>query len=221
MQIFILLGAPGVGKGTNAKLLCDTGEFEQYSTGQTFRDEIAVGSDLGTTVTRFMDSGELVPDEIVVEVAASYLTKKKEAGANGVLLDGFPRTVPQAEALERTLADLDLPLSGVVVLEAPEELLLARLTGRRCCRSCPAIFHLEFAPPKKDGVCDQCGGELYQRDDDSIETVRNRLVVYEEKTAPLVDFYTTRGCLGTAPVINDDDLNMKKIRAVMAVCLAK
>lgn len=220
MQIFILLGAPGAGKGTNAQPLCDSGEFEQYSTGQTFREEIAAGSELGLKVKSYMDAGDLVPDEVVVEVAANYLKRKKETGAKGILLDGFPRTVPQAEALEKTLAALELSLTGAIVLTAPEELILSRLTGRRCCRGCPATFHVEILKPKVDGVCDQCGGVLYQRDDDSAETVRNRLAVYEEKTAPLVNFYDSRNKLGTVMVTNEIPSNTKKIRAAMAGIVA-
>ena len=147
MKIFILLGAPGVGKGTNSAAICADGEFEQYSTGQTFRDEIAAGSEIGKRVKAFMDNGDLVPDELVVEVVENYLKRKKNENVYGIFLDGFPRTVPQAESLEKILAKLELKLSGAIILEANQELLLARLTGRRCCRNCSAIFHLEFAVP--------------------------------------------------------------------------
>ena len=143
-----------------------------------------------------LEIGALVPDEIVVEVAATYLERKKKEGCSGVLLDGFPRTLPQAEALDETLDTLGLPITGAVLMDADRELIVTRLTGRRVCKSCGDTFHVVNIPPKVEGVCDACGGDLEHRKDDSVETVQARLEVYDEQTAPLIAFYDAKGLLG-------------------------
>ena len=212
MKIYILLGPPGAGKGTYAKPLCKEYGFEQYSTGQVFRDEMAAETPLGLKVESYLSTGSLVPDEIVVEVAANYLKNKKKEGCNGMLLDGFPRTVPQAEALEKTLNELDLPLTGAVLLDADWDLLITRLTGRRVCKGCGATYHIVNIPPKVEGICDNCGGPLHQREDDSSETVKNRLDIYEEQTAPLIAFYESKGLLSRTQMSGDFADDYRQIR---------
>lgn len=217
MKIFILLGPPGVGKGTNAKPLCKNFGFVQYSTGQVFREEIAAQSPLGLKVKEYLDSGALVPDDIVVEVAAGYLAQKKAEGCSGVLLDGFPRTVPQAEALEKTLSSLNLPLTGAILLDADEGLLVRRLTGRRVCRGCDATYHVVRIPPKVEGVCDVCSGELYQRKDDHPDTVKDRLKVYHELTEPLIEFYESRNALERTDLNGDVADDYRQVTAAMGI----
>lgn len=217
MQIYILLGAPGVGKGTVAEVLCEGDDYYQLSTGQLFRDEIAAESELGLEVKGYIDKGELVPDATVVNVAAKAISEKI-GKVKGVFLDGFPRTVPQAEALDATLDGLDEKLTGTIVLSADEDLLITRLVERRMCRGCGALFNLRYAPPKKEGVCDQCGGELYQRSDDSEKTVRNRLEVYEEQTQPLVDFYAETGRVKKIHLDNDLKRTLDAVYSFMAEC---
>lgn len=186
----ILLGPPGAGKGTQAKMLVEKYGIPQISTGDILRATIASGSELGRKVQGFVSSGGLVPDDLVVTVLVDRL---KDADCrNGFILDGFPRTVGQAESLEKSLTAMNAPLSGCISITVPEHDLMARLTGRRICRACSSSFHLTFSPPAKAGVCDRCQGELYQRKDDSEEVITHRLQVYNEQTAPLIAFYQTR-----------------------------
>ncbi len=189
----ILLGPPGAGKGTQAKRLIERYGIPQISTGDILRAAVREGTELGKKAKQYMDAGQLVPDEVVIGIIRERL---KEADcAKGFILDGFPRTVPQAEALKGVLSDLGQALDHVVSIEVPDEDLVERLTGRRTCRTCGAMYHVKFNPPKQEGVCDKCGGELYQRDDDREETIRARLKVYHDQTAPLVEFYTKEGLL--------------------------
>jgi len=189
------LGPPGAGKGTQARELAREWNVPHVATGDMLREAAAAGTPLGREAKGYMDRGALVPDEVIIRMIAERLAKP-DARA-GVLLDGFPRTIAQAEALERLLKDLGQPLERVVYFDVSEPELLRRLTGRRVCRNCQTAFHLVSAPPKTAGVCDRCGGELYQRDDDSEATVRNRLGVYARQTAPLLDWYRARGLLGS------------------------
>ena len=189
----ILLGPPGAGKGTQAKRLIERYGIPQISTGDILRAAVREGTELGKKAKQYMDAGQLVPDEVVIGIIRERL---KEADcAKGFILDGFPRTVPQAEALKSVLAELGQALDHVVSIEVPDEDLVERLTGRRTCRKCGAMYHVKFTPPKQEGVCDKCGGELYQRDDDKEETIRARLKVYHDQTAPLVEFYNEEGLL--------------------------
>ncbi|MDA8066859.1 MAG: adenylate kinase [Thermaerobacter sp.] len=186
----LFLGAPGAGKGTQAALLARRLGVPHLSTGDLFRQAVREGTPLGREAQAYMDRGELVPDAVVVG-----MVRERLQGETGFVLDGFPRTLPQARALEEELAVLAAPLDAAVLLEVPEELILRRLTARRLCRSCGAVYHLEFHPPRIPGRCDRCGGELYQRDDDREETVRRRLEVYRQETAPVAQFYRDRGLL--------------------------
>jgi len=186
------LGPPGAGKGTQARDLAREWNVPHVATGDMLREAAAAGTPLGREAKGYMDRGALVPDDVIIRMIAERLAKP-DARA-GFLLDGFPRTIAQAEALERLLKNLGQPLERVVYFDVSEPELLRRLTGRRVCRNCQTAFHLVSAPPKTAGVCDRCGGELYQRDDDSEATVRNRLGVYGRQTAPLLDWYRSR-CL--------------------------
>lgn len=189
--ILILLGPPGAGKGTQAERLCRELSLPHISTGDLFRANRAEGTELGKRAQEYMDAGQLVPDEVVIDMLFDRVAAEDCAG--GFLLDGFPRTIPQAEALGERL-----PTGASVralALDVPDASLIKRLTGRVTCRECGNIHHLEFSPPQAAGVCDKCSGELYQREDDSVEVVSKRLAVYREQTAPLVEFYTQQGVL--------------------------
>ena len=185
----IFLGPPGVGKGTIAKLVCSDKGIIQISTGDLLRAAIADGSQLGIEAKGYMDAGKLVPDELVIDLLKERITKPD--CENGFILDGFPRTIPQADALGGS----DVKIDNVVNFSAKDETIIQRLSGRRTCKSCGAIFHIENIPPKAEGVCDKCKGELFQRDDDKPEAISKRLEVYREQTAPLIDYYKSRDLL--------------------------
>lgn len=189
----ILLGPPGAGKGTQAKLLAERYRIPHISTGDIFRAAIKEGTPLGTRAKSFLDRGLLVPDEIVIGIVTERLAAPD--CQSGFLLDGFPRTVPQADALDRYLAERKRPLTAAIDLEVETDLLLRRLTGRRVCRACGTPFHVETKRPQVEGQCDACGGELHQRDDDKPETVAERLRVYADQTEPLIAYYERRGLL--------------------------
>jgi adenylate kinase len=189
----IFLGPPGAGKGTQARDLAGEWRVPQIATGEMLREAVAAGTPLGREAKRIMDTGALVPDDVMIGLIADRL-RQADAGA-GFILDGFPRTIAQAEALDRLLKDLGQVLDRVVYFEVAEPELVRRLTGRRLCRRCQTAFHVVSAPPRQPGVCDRCGGELYQREDDSEATVRNRLQVYARQTAPLLDYYRHRNLL--------------------------
>lgn len=191
----ILLGPPGAGKGTQAELLIKKFNIPHISTGDIFRAAIKNGTPLGVEAKRFMDSGQLVPDEVVIGIVKERL--QKDDCLNGFLLDGFPRTIPQAEELEKFLASEGRKVTAVINIEADDELLMKRLTGRRVCRNCAAVYHVENKPSKVSGVCDHCGGEVYLRDDDRPETVKKRLQVYQVQTEPLVNYYKQKKLLLT------------------------
>ncbi|MBN1255675.1 MAG: adenylate kinase [Deltaproteobacteria bacterium] len=189
----ILLGPPGSGKGTQAQKMVERYHIPQISTGDILRGAVKEQTPLGVEAKRYMDQGQLVPDEVVVGIVRERLRGSDCDG--GFILDGFPRTVPQAEALDSTLGEMQRSINHVVSIEVPNEELLKRLTGRRTCRNCGAMYHIIFGPPTKEGICDKCGGELYQRDDDQEETIRARLQVYEEQTAPLIAYYRKKELL--------------------------
>ncbi|MBN2645248.1 MAG: adenylate kinase [Desulfuromonadaceae bacterium] len=189
----ILLGPPGAGKGTQAKLLVQKFAIPQISTGDILRAAVKDGTPMGVKAKSFMDAGGLVPDEVVVGIVKERL--QKDDCSNGFILDGFPRTLPQADALQDTLKSLDKNLDAVISLEVDIEALVERLTGRRSCPACGAGFHVKYEPPKQDGICDKCGAALIQRDDDREETIRNRMQVYQDQTLPLVTYYQQAGLL--------------------------
>ncbi len=191
----IFLGPPGAGKGTQARELARQWSVPQIATGEMLRDAAAAGTPLGREAKRIMDTGALVPDDVMVGLIAERL-HQPDAG-RGFILDGFPRTIAQAEALDHLLKDLGQKLDRVLFFEVAEAELVRRLTGRRLCRRCQSAFHVVSAPPRQEGVCDRCGGELYQRDDDSEATARNRLQVYDRQTSPLLDYYRARHLLTT------------------------
>ncbi|MGD2068371.1 MAG: adenylate kinase [Gemmatimonadota bacterium] len=196
-MIVILLGPPGVGKGTQAVGLADTMGWRHLSTGDLLRAHRREGTSLGARAQEYMDAGELVPDGVILGMVREELD---ELGGGGVVFDGFPRTVPQATALDELLTDLGRRLDRVVVLQADDEVLVKRLSGRRSCPECGAVYNVYSNPPATEGRCDRCGGELVHREDDKPETVRNRLEVYREQTEPLIEFYESHD----APLVGVD-----------------
>ncbi|MEM6531425.1 MAG: adenylate kinase [Myxococcota bacterium] len=194
MMRLVLLGKPGSGKGTQSRSIAEEHRIPAISTGDLIRDAIKEGTELGKRFQSYLAKGELVPDELVVAMVDERLDKPDTS--EGFLLDGFPRTVPQAEALEQLLGDRDMNLDRVIYIKVPDELLIERATGRIICCSCGATFHKTMKPPKKKGICDVCGStEFKQRDDDREDVVRKRVAVYEAETAPLVEFYRGKGVL--------------------------
>ena len=191
----ILMGPPGAGKGTQAEKLVELYQIPHISTGDMFRKAQKDGTELGLKAKEYMEQGQLVPDEVTVGIVRERLA---EADCkDGFLLDGFPRTVQQADALVGILKDLGMALDRVINIEVDKAFLVDRLTGRRVCRTCGATFHVVNKAPKVEGVCDKCGGELYQRNDDKIETVSNRLDVYAAQTAPLIEYYQSKGVMSS------------------------
>ncbi|HID49886.1 MAG TPA: adenylate kinase, partial [Chromatiales bacterium] len=191
----VLIGAPGGGKGTQAKLLVDKFRIPQISTGDLLREAVANGTPLGLRAKAAMDAGQLVSDDIVLGMIRDRLSRPD--ARKGFILDGFPRNIPQAEALDALLAEMGKPLQVSLLIDVPFDILMQRLTGRRTCAACGAIFNVYTSPPRIDGICDNCGGNLVQRADDNEETVINRLRVYEAQTAPLIDYHRKQGILRT------------------------
>jgi adenylate kinase len=189
----VLLGPPGAGKGTQAKLLREKFEACQVSTGDILRKAVADQSPLGKEASAYIKRGDLVPDSVIVKLVAERLREKD--CAPGFILDGFPRTIPQAQSLEGILKKMGLGLQSVLLVEVPHRIIVERLAGRRTCKNCGALYHLNFNPSTRENICDRCGGELLQRDDDREETISARLKVYDNQTAPLVDYYRQRGIL--------------------------
>jgi adenylate kinase len=200
--VMILLGAPGAGKGTYCKELIAKYHTPQISTGDMFRAAVAAGHEVGLRAKAYMDAGQLVPDEVVIQEVRERIAE--DDCKEGFILDGFPRTVVQADALVSLLAERNLHLAVVVSLDVERKVILQRLTGRRMCRSCKqGNFNIYTMPSKKEGICDYCGGELYQRDDDQEAVILNRLKVYEEQTQPLIDYYRQMGMLVSLPFEGD------------------
>ncbi len=202
----ILLGAPGAGKGTVAKMLTNLDGSVQISTGDILRGEVRAGTDLGRQAQAYMDAGDLVPDELILSMMEKRL--QEPDARQGFLLDGFPRTIPQAEALERLLEKLGIALDAAVNIDVPREVILDRLTTRRTCSNpdCQEIYNVKTKPPKQEGVCDKCGSEVIQRADETEEAIKARLDTYEEKTAPLVGFYEREGKLLSCPTSSSEEV---------------
>ncbi len=197
----IMLGAPGAGKGTQAKMIADKYKVPHISTGDIFRANIKNGTELGKKAKEFMDKGQLVPDELTVEILLDRVAQ--DDCKNGYVLDGFPRTIPQADVLDKELTKLGDKVDYAINVDVPDENIIRRMSGRRACLKCGATYHIEHIPPKQEGICDTCGSELVQRDDDKPETVKNRLTVYHEQTQPLIDYYTKKDILKTVDGTKD------------------
>lgn len=210
----ILFGPPGAGKGTQAKKLVDFYGIPQISTGDILRANVGKGTELGFAAKVYMDKGELVPDEVLIGIIKNRL--KEPDCKRGFILDGYPRTVSQADALEVILDEIDKPLDIVLNLEVPHKKLIERISGRLICRNCGASYHRIFNQPKKEGICDICGDEIYQRSDDKEESVQNRLNVYKMQTQPLIDYYLKKGILVTLEGNKDIDEVSEDIKAVLA-----
>ena len=209
----IMLGAPGAGKGTQAKMIASKYEVPHISTGDIFRANIKNGTELGMEAKKYMDQGLLVPDELTVRI---LLDRVAQADcANGYVLDGFPRTIPQAEVLDKALTELGDKIDYAINVEVPDENIIKRMGGRRACLSCGATYHIEHVPPKTEGICDTCGKELVLRDDDKPETVKNRLDVYHKQTQPLIDFYSEKGVMKSV----DGTVDMKDVFAAIVEIL--
>lgn len=201
----IMLGAPGAGKGTQAQMIADKYGIPHISTGDIFRENVKKGTELGLEAKKYMDQGLLVPDELTVKILLDRVAK--DDCKNGYVLDGFPRTIPQAEVLDKAIKELGDKIDYAINVDVPDENIVRRMSGRRACLACGATFHIEHVPPKQEGICDRCGKELVLRDDDKEETVKNRLDVYHKQTQPLIDFYTKQGVLKTV----DGTVDMKDV----------
>ena len=209
----LMLGAPGAGKGTQAKMIADKYGVPHISTGDIFRANIKNGTELGMEAKKYMDQGLLVPDELTVRILLDRVAQ--DDCKNGYVLDGFPRTIPQAEVLDSELTKLGDHIDYAINVDVPDENIVKRMSGRRACLTCGATYHIEHVPPKKEGICDVCGSELVLRDDDKPETVKNRLNVYHEQTQPLIDFYTEKGVLKTV----DGTVPMEEVFAAITAIL--
>ncbi len=209
----IMLGAPGAGKGTQAKMIADKYKIPHVSTGDIFRANIKNGTELGMEAKKYMDQGQLVPDELTVKILLDRVAQPD--CENGYVLDGFPRTIPQAEVLDEALAKLGETIDYAINVDVPDENIIRRMSGRRACLTCGATYHIEHVPPKKEGICDVCGAELVLRDDDKAETVKKRLEVYHKQTQPLIDFYTAKGVLKSV----DGTMDMQDVFAAITAIL--
>ena len=210
----IMLGAPGAGKGTQAKMIADRYNVPHISTGDIFRANIKNGTELGMEAKKYMDQGKLVPDELTVKILLDRVAQ--DDCKNGYVLDGFPRTIPQAEVLDKALNKIGDKIDYAVDIDVPDENIINRMSGRRACVTCGATYHIVHVPPKKEGICDGCGSELILRDDDKPETVKNRLTIYHDQTQPLIDFYTKKGILKSV----DGTQDMNDVFAAIVAILA-
>ncbi len=209
----IMLGAPGAGKGTQAKRIADKWKIPHISTGDIFRANIKNGTELGMEAKKYMDQGALVPDELTVKILLDRVAAKD--CENGYVLDGFPRTIPQAEVLDKALSEMGDSIDYAINVDVPDDSIINRMSGRRACVSCGATYHIEFAPTKTEGICDRCGKELILRDDDKPETVKKRLMVYHEQTQPLIDYYAGKNILKSVDGTKDMKEVFKDIQAIL------
>lgn len=209
----IMLGAPGAGKGTQAKRIAQTYGIPHISTGDILRSNIKEGTELGQKAKTYMDKGLLVPDELVVDLVVDRVGK--DDAKNGYVLDGFPRTIPQAEALDKALDGIGEKVDFAIDVDVPDENIINRMGGRRACVSCGATYHLVYAPTRKEGICDSCGSELILRDDDKPETVKKRLDVYHDQTQPLIDFYSGKGILKSVDGTKDMEEVFEDIKSIL------
>ncbi len=209
----IMLGAPGAGKGTQAKRIADKWGIPHISTGDIFRANIKSGTSLGMEAKGYMDQGLLVPDELTVKMLLDRVSQ--EDCKEGYVLDGFPRTIPQAEVLNKALTELEDSIDYAVNVDVPDKNIVSRMAGRRACLSCGATYHVEYAPSKEEGICDRCEQPLILRDDDKPETVTKRLMVYHEQTLPLIDYYTKKGVLRTVDGTQDMEKVFESIVAIL------
>jgi adenylate kinase len=211
----VLLGAPGAGKGTQAKKLIEKYAMPQISTGDLLRAAVAAGTPLGKEAKSYMDKGELVPDSVVLGMVEERL--KQDDCKKGYILDGFPRNTLQAEALDKMLASLNMPLTAALSVDVPFDDLMKRLTGRRTCKSCGQMYNIFFSAPKKEGTCDKCNGALFQRDDDKEATIKKRLEVYTAQTEPLIGYYKNKGILKSVSGTGSIDDIFKKVTAALGL----
>ena len=209
----VLLGAPGAGKGTQAKKLIEKYGIPQISTGDLLRAAVSAGTALGKEAKSYMDKGELVPDSVVLGMVEERL--KQDDCKKGYILDGFPRNTAQAEALDKMLAALNMSLTGAISVDVPFEDLMKRLTGRRTCKACGQMYNVYFSAPKKEGACDKCSGELYQRDDDKEATIKKRLEVYTAQTEPLMGYYRNKGIVKSVAGTGSIDEIFSKVCAIL------
>jgi len=209
----IMLGAPGAGKGTQAKMIAEKYSVPHISTGDIFRANIKNQTELGMEAKKYMDEGKLVPDELTVRILLDRVAK--DDCANGYVLDGFPRTIPQAEVLNDALEKAGDKIDYAIDVDVPDENIVRRMSGRRACVTCGATYHIVHVPPKQENICDKCGSELILRDDDKPETVLNRLKVYHEQTQPLIDYYTAKGILKTVDGTKDMNDVFADITAIL------
>jgi len=213
MRGIILLGAPGSGKGTQAKKMTTSFAIPQISTGDMLREAVKNGTEMGRKAKVFMDQGGLVPDDVVIGIVRDRLREKD--CDKGFILDGFPRTIPQAQALDRAVKELGKEITSVLSLEVDEEEIMERLSGRRTCAGCGAMYHVRFNPPKAEGRCDKCAGTLLQRDDDKEETIRTRLVNYKKSTEPLIEYYRKTGKVHAVKASGDIDAIFADISRIL------
>lgn len=211
----VMLGAPGAGKGTQAKMIAEKYSIPHVSTGDIFRANIKNGTELGKEAKQYMDQGKLVPDELTVKILLDRVAQ--DDCKNGYVLDGFPRTIPQANVLDEALTKLGDKIDFAVNVDVPDENIINRMGGRRACVACGATYHVQFNAPKTEGICDACGKELIIRDDDKPETVKNRLSVYHDQTQPLIDFYEAKGVLKSV----DGTVDMKDVFAAIVEILGE
>ncbi|MBQ1290474.1 MAG: adenylate kinase [Eubacterium sp.] len=209
----VMLGAPGAGKGTQAIMISEKFGLPHISTGDIFRSNIKNGTELGKEAKKYMDEGRLVPDELTVRILLDRVSREDCAG--GYVLDGFPRTIPQAEVLTKELSAMGDAIDFALNIDVPDENIVNRMSGRRSCPSCGATYHIQYVPPKKEGICDECGNALILRDDDKPETVLNRLKVYHEQTQPLIDYYNAAGVLRTIDGTRDVDTVFNEICSIL------